>query len=130
MEIEKKYILLQENELLNLCRLRSLIDFVEHRDVNSIFSSKLYELASEHILHPVVFVLHNTVALDVSDSGSVQVSVQGLKLDSSCPKTLKGLICVEFASKASDIIDVTIFWSNQSSANLTITPSVTSVHME
>ena len=53
VEIDEKYLLLQENELLNLCRLRSLIEFVEHRDVNYIFSSKLYELASEHILHPL-----------------------------------------------------------------------------
>ena len=125
-EIEKKFILLQENELLNLCRLRSLIGFIEHRDVNCIFSSKLYELASEHILHPVVFVIHDTVTLAVSDSGTVQVLVQGSELDSSCPKTLKGLICVKFASEASDILDVSIFWS----ANQTITPSVSSAHME
>lgn len=130
VEIEKKYILLQEIELLNFCRLRSFIDFVEHCDVNCIISSKLFELASENILHPVVFVLQDTVALAVSDSGSFQVSFQGLELDSSYPKTLKGMICVEFASKASDILDVSIFWSTQSSANLTITPSVSSAHME
>lgn len=130
VEIDEKYLLLQENELLNLCRLRSLIEFVEHRDVNCIFSSKLYELASEHILHPVVLVLYDTVALAISDSGSVQVSVQGSELDSSCPKTLKGLICVEYAPKAIDILGVSIFWSTQSSANLTITPSVSSAHME
>jgi len=128
--IDEKYLLLQENEFLNLCRHRSLIEFVEHRYINCISSSKLYELASEHILHPVVFVLYDTVELAVSDSGSVQVSVQGSELDSFCPKTLKGLICVEFAPKASDILDVSIFWSTQSSSNLTITPSVSLAHME
>lgn len=129
MEIEEKYMLVKEKELLHVRRRQRVVDFVEQREVKCCFySSRLRELASQEILN-AEFSATDAVALNAANSGSVRVSAHGSDLDSSSSKTLSGVICVDFAPGSIDIRDISLYWSTRSSVS-SFPPSVSLSYLD
>ena len=130
IEIEKKYMLVKEIELLHVRRRLRLIDFVEQRaEKRCINSSRLYELASQEILNPE-FSVTDAVVLTSDNSCTVRVLAHGSSLDLANPKTLSGMICVDFAPGSTDIRDISLYWSTTSSVSTSFPPSVSLSNLE
>jgi hypothetical protein len=126
VELEKKYLRLNELENLRVLRRQCLADFVEKQDVAGCpYYSRLYQLASQEFQEPD-FAILDSVALTAENSGMVRVSVHGISLDCASPKTLSGVICVDFAAGSTDITAVSLYWSTARSIppSVSIFPSV------
>ena len=122
LDIEKKYMLFKEKELLCVRKRARLVDFVEQCKANRcLHSSRLHELASREIRNSEFSVV-DSVALTAANSGTVKVSAYGSDVDSASPKTLPGVICVDFAPGSTDICDVSLYWSHTSSVSSFPTP--------
>jgi hypothetical protein len=122
LDIEKKYMLFKEKELLCVRKRERLVDFVEQCEAKRcLHSSRLHELASREIRNPEFSVV-DSVALTAANSGTVKVSAYGSDVDSASPKTLPGVICVDFAPGSTDICDVSLYWSHTSSVSSFPTP--------
>lgn len=130
MEIEKKYALVKERELLHVRRRLRLVDFVEQRaETRCSFSSRLYKLANQEILNPG-FSVTDAVTLTSDNSCTVKVLAHGLTLDSANSKTLSGMVCVDFAPGSTDIRDISLYWSATSSISTNFPPSVSLSNLE
>jgi hypothetical protein len=130
MEIERKYVLVKEKEMLHVHRRQRLIDFVEQRAVKRCrYSLRLYELANQEILNPEFYVT-DAVSLTSANSCAVKVLAHGSSLDMACPKTLSGLICVDFAPETTDICDLSLYWSTTTSSVRSFPPSVSLSNLE
>ena len=119
MDIEKKYLLLKEKETLDLRRRQSLNEFVETsgnragQQSNCPHSSSLVELASADMNKPQ-FAATEQVAVS-GNSGMVKVSVHGTDLESGAPKTLLGVVCVDFTPGTATISTASLYWSSPKS---------------
>ena len=135
MEIEKKYLLLQEKEALGLRRKEQLVEFVENIGNRSCcpHSSKLNKLASHTIREPE-FAVADDVALTADNSGMVKVSARGTDtLKSGECKTLSGVICVDFTPKRAEICAASLYWSSPDSTSCPaciFPPTVSTVSLE
>mmetsp|Transcript_37822 Transcript_37822/g.81624 ORF Transcript_37822/g.81624 Transcript_37822/m.81624 type:complete len:342 (-) Transcript_37822:230-1255(-) len=133
IEIEKKYLLLQEKEIICRQRRQFVVEFVENignsseqsEVKNCSLSSGLMELAREEIMNPEFSVM-DCVALTSENSGMVRVTAHGTDLKFGNPKTLSGVICVDFVPGTVDICDVFLYWSSPKSipSSVGIFPSV------
>mmetsp|Transcript_50401 Transcript_50401/g.107337 ORF Transcript_50401/g.107337 Transcript_50401/m.107337 type:complete len:349 (+) Transcript_50401:138-1184(+) len=133
IEMEKKYLLLKEKELLNRTRRDHLVQFVEavgNKTVRNerndcIYSSRLIKLASQEITSPD-FSATDNVALTTVNSGLVKVSVHGTDLETGNSKTLSGVVCVDFTPGNADICSVFLYLSSPNSppSSVGISPSV------
>lgn len=120
IEIEKKYIKLKELETLQLLRRQRLTDLVVKPDVEGCqHYSMLNQLACQEFQEPE-FAMIDSVALTAENSGMVKVSVHGVGVECASPRTLSGVISVDFAPGSTDIVAVSLYWSTSKS----ISPSV------
>lgn len=136
MEIEKKYLLLQEKEVLGLRRKEQLVEFVENignrsggnKAKDCPHSSKLNKLASHTIREPE-FAVADAVALTSDNSGMIKVSARGTDtLESGECKTLSGVICVDFTPKRAEICAASLYWTSPDSTSCCIFPPTVSIH--
>jgi hypothetical protein len=117
LDIEKKFVLVKEKELLRVRRRERFVNFVEQCEAKCcLHSSRLHEIASREIRNPEFSVV-DAVALTEADSGTVKVSAHGSDSDSARHKTLPGVICVDFAPGTTDICGVSLYWSHTSSVS-------------
>mmetsp|Transcript_29164 Transcript_29164/g.53790 ORF Transcript_29164/g.53790 Transcript_29164/m.53790 type:complete len:344 (-) Transcript_29164:269-1300(-) len=139
IETEKEYLLLKEKETLDQCRINRLVQYVEnvgstseqHEIKDCLHSSRLKRLASQEILKPE-FAVIDTVALTTENSGMVKVSAHGTDLESGNPKTLSGVICVDYTPETADISAIFLYWSSPQSSpsSVGIVPSVSVLSFE
>lgn len=122
IEIEKKYLLLQEKEKLTVKRKKYLVKFVESvgsSPVTSICSHqlpcRLRKLACDRVRNAEFSVIGSSaetaVALTSENSGFLKVSVRGADVISGETTTAFGVLCAEFCQGSADITDVTLHWS-------------------
>lgn len=139
MEMEKKYLLSKEKEVLDLCRRQRLNEFVEtsgnrfgqRKSKNCSHSSSLIKLASVQVQNPQ-FSVKESMAFAAENSGMVKVLAYGTDLESGNPKTLHGVICVDFSPGTADISDISLYWSSPESTPSPggMTPSVSVLSFE
>lgn len=134
MDIEQRYLQLKEKESLDLRRREQLVEFVEnieHQAKACTNSSRLHQLASREMQKPE-FAIGGAVALATEDSGMVKVSVRGMDLKSREPKTLSGVISVDFNPRTADICAASLFWPSPESTNASVGlfPSVSVLSFE
>ncbi len=127
IEIEKNYLRLKELETLQCLRRQRLADFLAKPDVEGCpHYSRLYQLACQEF-HEPEFSIIDSVALATDNSGMVKVSVHGIGLECAIPRTLSGVLSVDFAPVSTDIVAVSLFWSASSKIippSVSIFPSV------
>lgn len=119
IETEKKYLALKEKEKLFNTREELLVQFVENvgnpsaqqRIDNCPHVSTLMELASGEIAKPE-FTATGSAATRDDNSGMVRVSAHGRDLVSGGPKTLQGVICVDFTPGSAHVCNVSLYWSS------------------
>lgn len=120
LDIEKEYLLLRENEVLVVRRKQRLAEFVEtawkdRPEVKACdHSSSLSELASQ-VIQKAQFSVTDSVALTSEHTGMARVSARGTDLESGQPKTLTGVIDVDFTPGTADISDVSLYWASPES---------------
>eukprot|EP00581_Thalassiosira_minuscula_P007675 CAMPEP_0183704826 /NCGR_PEP_ID=MMETSP0737-20130205/2087_1 /TAXON_ID=385413 /ORGANISM="Thalassiosira miniscula, Strain CCMP1093" /LENGTH=341 /DNA_ID=CAMNT_0025931841 /DNA_START=228 /DNA_END=1253 /DNA_ORIENTATION=+ len=139
LAMEKKYLLLQEKEVLDKSRTKSLIQFVESagsvggdvKNKDCIHLSKLKNLASQD-LHNPEFSTTDAVALTAENSAMVKVSAHGTDLESGKPKTLSGVICVDFSPRSCDFVSISFYCSamKKTSSSVGMFPSVSVLSFE
>mmetsp|Transcript_18617 Transcript_18617/g.40287 ORF Transcript_18617/g.40287 Transcript_18617/m.40287 type:complete len:342 (+) Transcript_18617:210-1235(+) len=112
LDVEKKYLLLQERNALDLRRRQRLVEFVEnsHEVKDCPHSSRLNELACQEMQKPE-FVVTDTMALTAEKSGLLKVSAHGTDLVSGNPKSLSGVIRADFTQGTADITAISLYWS-------------------
>ena len=139
IDTEQKYMLLKENEVLNLCRRQRLNEFVEtsgnrfgqRESKNCPHSSMLIKLASVQVQSPQ-FSVKESIAFAADNSGMVKVIAYGTDLECGNPKRLHGVICVDFSPGTADISGISLYWSSPESTLSTegISPSVSVLSFE
>ena len=121
IDIEKKYLRLKELETLQIHRRQRLADFIDKHDVEGCPQySSVYQLACQE-LHEPELSMTDTVSLSTGNSGMVKVSIHGIGTESAKPKTMSGVISVDFAPHSTDIVAASLYWS---SSTKSIPPSV------
>jgi hypothetical protein len=127
IEIEKNYLRLKELDTLQCLRRQRLADFLEKPDVEGCpHYACVYQLACQEFHEPELSMI-DSVALTNNNSGMVKVSVHGLGLECANPRTLTGVLSVDFAPGSTDIVAVSLFWSASSKSippSVSIFPSV------
>lgn len=122
IETENKYLALKEKEKLIATRVKHLVQFVENvgspcaqHGINDCpHSSALMELASGDIVKPE-FTATGCASMTDDNSGMVRVSAHGRDLVSGGPKTLLGVICVDFTPGSSSVCNISLYWSSSKS---------------
>lgn len=132
IEIEKNYIRLKEFETLQLLRRQRLADFIEKPDLEGCpHYSRLHQLACQEF-HEPEFFMTDSMALTSDNSGMVKVSVHGIGVACSNPRTMSGVISIDFAPGSTDIVAVSLYWSASKSIppSVSIFPSVSVLSFE
>lgn len=125
LAIEKKWQVMNE---LNSHRRKHLANFIERSDSFEINKSTkevacladLQTLAREKLLNAEFSISGSTneaIALSGGNSGTAQVIACGQDVVSGKIKTSLCVVCVKFASKSTEIVSASLFWSARNTLN-------------